>query len=153
MSKLIDKLNQQNLTEAKPIGFGRIRPDSTNIKMQLVASVTQAHIGKATDSAKKVDALLLRISSSDVKKLEPLTQAIPDIPCGVRMEGGTLKNIKPLEKAGSDFIVFPSNSTPLKILESDMGIILEVEKTISEGVVPPAPNCDRCHPPLAAAGE
>jgi hypothetical protein len=27
------------------------------------------------------------------------------------------------------------------------------EKTISEGVVPPEPNCDRCHPPLAAAGE
>lgn len=135
MSKFIDKLQRQEKGEAKPIGFGRTKASSTSVKMQLVASLAQEHTERAADFAEGVDALLLRISTADARKLEAFTKAIPDILWGARLEGSALKKIKPVEKAGSDFIVFSAGSTPLKILEGDTGRILEVEKTINEGLL------------------
>ena len=106
--------------------------------MQLIASLAQVDVASLADSLAGADAGLLRISKlgSGAKTLEKMCQAVPDIPWGGRLGEVGSGGIKELVKAGGDFVVFSAANTPLAILQDDeVGKILEVETSLSEGLL------------------
>ncbi len=135
MSRFIDKLNQISRAEPQPIGFRTKQPSSPKPKLQLVASLAQEGAEDLADHIAGADAGLLRISkpSSGGKALRALSQAVPDIPWGGWLPASGQGGIKQIMKAGGDFLVFPAAS-PLATLEnSELGRIIEVETSLSEG--------------------
>jgi len=74
--------------------------------------------------------------SSGAKTLREMSQAVPDIPWGGWLRNIDRGGIKQMAKAGCDFVVFPAANTPLALLQNDeMGKILEVESSLSEGLL------------------
>lgn len=137
MSKLIDKLNRVSQTAPQPLGFRTTQPAASKRKMLLIASFAQTSAENLTDYINGADAGLLQISSlsSGSKALQKISQAMPDIPWGIRLKDSGSGEIKPLIKAGCDFMVFAA-STPLAMLQKeDAGKILEVEPSLSEGLL------------------
>ncbi len=137
MSKFIDKLNQVSRFVPQSMGFKRAQLDSEKPKILLVASLAEVSDGSA-DYAAGADAGLLRIpkSSSGAKALREMSQAAPDIPWGEWPSNIGRGGIAQMAKAGCDFVVFPAATTPLALLQDDeMGRILEVESSLSEGLL------------------
>lgn len=136
MSRFIDKLNLPR-TGPQPIGFKRAQAASAKPKIQLVASLAEESVEGLADYVAGADAGLLRISrpSSSAKALKELSQAAADIPWGGWLKGSTRGGIEPIKKAGGDFVVFPAEKTPLAVLQSEVGIILEVDSTLAEGLL------------------
>jgi len=138
MSKFIDKLNRLSRAEPQPIGFRTTQTVSPRLKVQLVASLAQENAESLTDYVSGTDVGLLRISefSSGATVLQTMSQAIPDIPWGVWLPGGSPGEIAPMVEAGGDFVGFPATSTPLSVLQSDeVGKILEIDASLSEGLL------------------
>lgn len=138
MSKFIDTLDRLSRSEPQPIGFRVSHSVSPKPKIQLVASVAEESVDGLTEQVAGADAGLLRIAKpgSGAKALQKISRAVPDIPWGSWLQGGSPKEIEGITKAGSDFVVFPATHTPLAILHSDeVGKILEVEASLSEGLL------------------
>ena len=139
MSRFIDKLNRISQAEPQPMGFRATQPTSPRPKIQLVASLAQESVESLADYVAGADAGLLRISkpSSGSKTLQKMSQALPDIPWGGWLQGSGQKEIKQMLKVGCDFVVFPATDTPLAILQNnnEMGKVLEVEASLSEGLL------------------
>jgi hypothetical protein len=139
MSNFIDKLNRLSRGEHQPIGFGAKQSAAPRSKIQLVASLTQEGVdGSSADSITGIDAGLLRISRPEAitESLQKMIETLPDIPCGVWLQGSIRGGIKQLTGAGCDFIVFPAADTPLTIVEKgEVGRILEVEPSLNEGLL------------------
>ena len=137
MSKFIDRLEKLSKAETQPIGFRAQQPASPKPKIQLVASLPQESAESLTGYVAGADAGLLHISklSTGVEALQKISQALPDIPWGVWLQGGQGET-KQLTKTGCDFAVFPAPDTPLAIIENDeVSRILEVEASLNEGLV------------------
>jgi len=137
MSKFIDNLNRLRQGEPQPIGFRAAKPASSKARIQLVASLARESIEGLADNTAGADAGLLRASKPGPagKTLEKVSQSAPDIPWGVWLQGVGQKEIKQITKAGCDFIVFPA-TTPLAMPQNDeMGKILEVEASLTEGML------------------
>ena len=137
MSKLIDKLNRVSQTAPQPIGFRTAQPAASKRNMLLIASFAQTSAENLTDYIDGADAGLLHISnlSSGIKALQKISPATPDIPWGIRLKDSGTSEIKQLIKAGCDFIVF-SAGTPLAMLrKEDVGKVLEVETSLTEGLL------------------
>ncbi len=138
MSRFIDKLNQLSRGGLQPIGFRTRQIAPPKPKIQLVASLAQESAESLTGHVAMADAGLLRISklSSGAEVLQKISQALPDIPWGVWLQGSGQGGIKQMTKAGYDFVVFPATDTPLAIIENaEVGKILEVEASLSEGLL------------------
>ncbi len=138
MSRFIDKLNQVSRVVPQSLGFRRAQPVSGKPKILLIASLAQASVGGLTDYVAGADAALLRIPklSSRAKTLKEMSQAVPDIPWGGWLRNIDKGGIKQTARAGCDFVVFPAANTPLALLQNDeIGKILEVESSISEGLL------------------
>ncbi len=138
MSRFIDRLKKLSQGELQPIGFKVRQLVSPRPKIQLVASLAQESVERLVDYVAGADAGLLRISrpSSGVKALRKISQDLSDIPWGGWLQGSGLGEIKPMTRAGCDFIVFPATNTPLAILQNDeVGKILEVEASLGEGLL------------------
>ena len=138
MSKFIDKLNQISQTTPQPMGFRATQPVSPKPKILLIASLAQAKADSMVDYVTGADAVLFHISklSSGVKALQKMRQVASDIPWGVWLKNTGTEKIKQMAEAGCDFIVFPAANTPLATLQDeDMGRILEVEPSLSEGLL------------------
>ncbi len=138
MSKFIDKLNQVSRVVPQSIGFRRAKPASEQPKILLIASLAGAGVDGLADYVVGADAGLLRIPklSSGAKTLKEMSQAVPDIPWGGWLRNIDQDGIKQMAKAGCDFVVFPAANTPLALLQNDeMGKILEVESSLSEGLL------------------
>ena len=136
MSKLSDKLTQVSRAAPQPVGFRTSQPVPSKPRMLLIASLAQANLDSLADCLDGADAGLLQIpkSSSAAKTLQKISPAIPDIPWGGWLTKSTQEGIEQISKSGCDFIVFPAANTPLAILKDDeMGKVLEVESSISEG--------------------
>jgi len=135
VSKLIDKLNQMSKGGSKPIGFRAAPSASTKTKMLLIASLAQAgEVSRLADSLGGADAVLIGKAGSGAKTIQKAAQSLPDIPWGLQLDD-LGKEIKPVMEAGCDFIVFPANAT-LAISEDDgVGKILQVEPSLSEGLL------------------
>jgi len=119
------------------MGFRAAQPVSQGPKMVLVASLAQANIDDLANYVAGADAGLLRVpeSGSGAKSLQKVLQVVPDIPWGGWL-GGSQGEIKQIAKAGCDFVVFSAANTPLTMLQGDeVGKVLEVEASISEGLL------------------
>lgn len=135
MSQFITKLNQLTQASPQPIGFGARQTASLKPKLQLVASLSQENVEQLVDYVAGADAGLLRFTkpNSAVKAQQKIAQALSDIPCGWWLPEGGQREIKQMVKAGADFVVFPRN-TPLTLLENEeIGKILAVEASLTEG--------------------
>lgn len=138
MSRFIDKLNRLSRAEYQPIGFRVAQQASLKPKIQLVASLAQDNVEHLADYVAGADAGLLRISkpSSGAKTLQKVSQALSDIPWGGWLQGGSPREMERMRKVSCDFVVFPATTTPLAILQnSEVGKILEVEASLSEGLL------------------
>lgn len=125
MSKFIDKLNRIAKGEIAPIGFRRAGSESLKKRIQLVACLSEP-IG-----ADGADAVLLDISGE--------TGASMNVPAETTW-GAWLKNdgtgqVKRLEEAGCDFMVF-SPDTPVTLIEGkDTGKVLEADIAAPDTVI------------------
>jgi len=138
MSQFIDKLNQVSRVVPQAMGFRTAQPVSEKPKILLIASLAGASAGGLADYVVGADAGLLRIPklSSGAKTLKEISQAAPDIPWGGWPRDINEGGIKQMAKAGCDFVVFPAANTPLALPQNDeMGKILEVESSLSEGLL------------------
>ena len=138
MSKLIDKLNRVSQATPQPMGFRVAQSDSPKPKMLLIASLAQPSIDDLADYVAGADAGLLHISNltSGTEALQKVLQAVSDIPWGGWLRGTGWGEIKQIVKVGCDFVVFPAANTSLAIVQDDeLGKILEVEASLSEGLV------------------
>ncbi len=135
MSKLIDRLNQATKALPKPIGFGKALPTSTKPKMPLIVHLSQVkEAGRLADYLKGADALLFTQTDKRAKDLQTLAQSVPDIPWGLWL-ADISDGIKPIVEAGGDFVVFPVSSKLTMPEEDKTGKILQVEASLSEGLL------------------
>lgn len=138
MSRFIDRLNWASQTVVPPLGFGAAQPVSEKPKMLLIASLAKADVDNLASYVAGADAGLLPISklSSGAKIFKEISQAISDIPWGGWLRDAGTGGVKQLEKVGCDFVVFPAANTSLAMLQSsEVGKILEVEASFSEGLL------------------
>ncbi|MFC2006704.1 hypothetical protein ACFLUQ_00860 [Chloroflexota bacterium] len=121
----------------QPMGFRRTAADSLEPKIQLVASLAEESIEGLAGYAAGIDAGVFRVSKSfpTSKAIRKISQAMPDVPWGGWLEGSSQVGIKEMVKVGCDFLVFPAD-TPLAILQNEeVGKILELEASLSEGLM------------------
>ncbi len=137
MSKLIDKLNQVSQAMPQPIGFRGTQPTLPKPKVLLIATLAQANADGLADYVAGADAGLLHISNlnSGAKALQKMCQVVSGIPWGGWLKDSSTREIKQMVKAGCDFIVFPAANTSLAILQDDVGRILQVDPSLSEGLL------------------
>ena len=138
MSRFIDRLNQASQTVLQPMGFGAAQPVSEKPKMLLIASLAKANVADLADYVAGADAALLPISKlgSGTKIFKEISQAISDIPWGGWLGDAGTGEIKQMRKTGCDFVVFPAANTSLALLQNnEVGKILEVEASLSEGLL------------------
>ena len=138
MSKFIDRLNRVARATPQPMGFGHAKSTSEKLKMLLVVSLSQANPDNLADYVTGADAGLLPISkpSQATENIQAISGLTPAIPWGVWLKGFTQGEIKPIVKAGCDFVVFPAVDTSLTMLRDDkVGKILEVEVSLNEGLL------------------
>jgi len=138
MSRFIDKLNQVSRVVPQSIGFGRAQSVSEKPKILLIANLTEASVGGLADYVAGADAGLLHLPklSSGAKTLKEISQAVPDVPWGGWLKDINKDKMGQLAEAGCDFVVFPAANTPLVLLQDDeLGKILEVEASLSEGLL------------------
>lgn len=136
MSIFIDKLNLVSQAMPQPMGF-MTGPVLERPRILLIASLAQGNIDDLADRVSGADAGLLRVtkSSSIVRTFQKASQAASDIPWGGWLEDIGDREIEQVAKVGCDFVIFPAN-TPLAIPTDDkVGKILEVEATLSEGLL------------------
>lgn len=139
MSQFIDKLKRVSQATPQPMGFRATQPILNKPGILLIASLAQADIDSLADRVAGADAGLLRIAklSSGTKALGKVLQAVPDIAWGGWLEGITEEQVEQMTKVDFDFVVFPPASTSLAILEDNKtGKVLQVEASISEGLLP-----------------
>ncbi len=138
MSKFIDKLNRLSQNTPQPIGFRTKQPDSPKPKIQLVVSLDQEDAEGLADYVAGADTGLLRISKLNpgIKTLQKISQAVSDIPWGLWLKDGSHLKIEQMAKAGCDFMAFPPSNTPLTIIQNDeVGKVLEIEASLTEGLL------------------
>ncbi len=120
------------------MGFRSVQPVSPKPKLLLIASLMQDNIGSVGDDVAGADAGLLTISklSSGAKALQQVCQSVPAIPWGGWLKDIGRGDIGQIVKIGADFVVFPAANTSLAILKNaDVGRILQVEASLSEGLL------------------
>jgi len=138
MSKLIDELSQVSQVGLQPMGFRAAQAVPHKPRMLLIASLAQVDVDRLADCVAGADAGLLQIpkSSSGVKALQEICQAMSGIPWGGWLRDIGRGGIRQMVKAGCDFVVFPAAKTSLAILQNDeLGKILEVEPLLDEGLL------------------
>lgn len=132
MSRFIEKLNRLVKGTPQPLGFKKTATFPPKPKIQLIAVPSKDATSLIADGA---DALLLRISSaSSIKKvLEKISSE--NIVWGGWLENGAQVNVDELVKAGCDFLVFSVDTPVTSIKNEEIGKILEVEASLSEGML------------------
>jgi hypothetical protein len=136
MSKFINELKLVSQPGSPPMGFRAAAAAPPKPRMLLVATLAETNVEGLADYMSGADAGLVPILklSSGAKTVHKMSQAMPGIPWGGWLKDTSGKGAK-LVEAGCDFVVFPSD-TPLTMLQdSEMGKILEVGASLSEGLI------------------
>ena len=127
MSRFIEKLKQVAQGVAQPMGFrtvaraGKLRP-------LLVASLADAASPGAGDYIAGADAVLAPLSGAGVEVINKLAGLKGGIIPGGRLTEAAGDELSKSDTAGLDFVVFPTASLSLPILETEAtGRVLEVE--------------------------
>jgi hypothetical protein len=139
MSRLIDALNRVAKAVPQPMGFRAVRPDSSEPRILLIASLAKiedaSHLADGTDGA---DAVLLRLDKSGLaaSTLKKIAASLPNIPWGGWLDDIGNKKMATLVEAGCDFVVFPAASRVLATPQDNkVGKILQVEPSLGEGLL------------------
>jgi hypothetical protein len=138
MSRLIDKLNQVSQAVPQVMGFRAVQPVSPKPRMLLIADLAQASVNRLADYVAGADAGLLHISNlgEGAKTLQEMCQVVSDIPWGGWLRDVGQGGMEQIVEAGCDFVVFLPANTPLAILQDiKLGKILQVEASLSEGLL------------------
>jgi len=130
MSRFTKKLKHLRAA-AQPIGFRSTQPAQAKPKIQLVARLA----GESITGAAGTDALILETGRTPtIKTLKQLTQGLADLPWGCQLQAGAQQGVEPVLKAGGDFVIFPAD-TPLATVPEGLGVILEMEADLNEGLL------------------
>lgn len=135
MSKLVKLLDQSLKTDSEPMGFNLTRTASTRMKILLIANITQAASEHIINNITGVDAIFFSTTKwgPDEDSYGKTSRVSLTVPFGYRLGHIEEKDVKRLEKAGCDFVVFPAVDTSFAILQScKMGRILEIEPSIDD---------------------
>ncbi len=131
MSKFIEALKEVSQAMSRPIGFGRVVQVSQKPRPLLVAGLNEADVTGAAGHIVGADGLLLPAADSAGQ----ISQSIK-IPWGVFARGYDSDKIAELTEKGGDFIVFPAEGMPLRLLEDTvLGRIIAVDETIEDGLI------------------
>lgn len=120
------------------MGFRAMQQVSPKPRMLLIADLAQANVDGLADYVAGADAGLLHISnlSKEAKTLQKICQVMPDIPWGGWLRDVGQGEMKQIVEAGCDFVVFPPANTSLALLQDNkLGKILQVEASLSEGLL------------------
>ena len=136
MSKLIDILKQSSPSVRQPMGFGQSKAGAAKPKMVLIASLSQANVGKLADYVAGADACLWHVSSgSEIDSLHQASQAMPDFLWGWWVAGVSRDDTEKILKLGDDFVVFPTDAPVTSTPDDKVGRILQVETSMSDGLL------------------
>ena len=139
MSRLIDELNRVVRAVPQPMGFRAARPDSSEPRILLIASLAKIEdTNRLADSIDGADAVLLRLDKSGLaaNTLKKIAASLPKIPWGGWLDDTGTKKLATLVEAGCDFMVFPASSRVLATPQDDkVGKILQVEPSLGEGLL------------------
>jgi len=113
MSRFADKIKQALQVTPPAMGFFRNTRPSAKPKMLLVARAGQDDIEKSSAMLEGVDAAVL-VPSKPVltKTLKALAKSLGEMPWGLWLDSDG-QNLKQLESAGVDFVVFSPEKMPL----------------------------------------
>ncbi len=127
MSRFIDSLRKFSAAAAPPMGFRATR-DIAKPRLLLVASLSQPGFEAELSSA---DAGMVAISG-----LKEKAPALADIPWGGWLDSISRGDMKGVEQAGYDFVVFPADKMTLAVLEADkVGRIVAVDAMLDAGLL------------------
>ena len=129
MSKLVKKLKELSGAEPPPIGFARVKAEAPKPRLLLVAGVAQADMVDLESCVAGADGGLVYLSGVGTKALGEVAGKVPDIPWGVWLKGGRVKN---LEKLSFDFAVFPALTSAEVVKGDKTGKILELESSLGD---------------------
>lgn len=122
----------------QPMGFTVAHPVSTRPKMLLIASLAQANnVSRLADYITVADAVLLPIAklSPIAKTLQKIARSASDIPWGGWLGDIGGGEIRPMVEAGCDFVIFPVDTALAIPQDDEIGKILQVEASLSEGLL------------------
>ncbi|HEY98600.1 MAG TPA: hypothetical protein G4O16_10535 [Dehalococcoidia bacterium] len=140
MSRLVDKLTRTATRNAsQPMGFRTARADRDQPKMLVIARVKMDNTGQIADYVTGADGVWLHSARARLtpKAMQPVTESISDIPCGVSLEDAGTGNNKALKKVGCDFLVL-TDSSPVDAMpkeEDDIGTILGIEPSLEDSLI------------------
>ena len=139
MSRLVDKLTKTTRNASQPMGFRTAHADQEHPKMLVIASVKMDNTGQIADYVTGADAVWLRSAKAGLiaKAIQPVTESISDIPCGISLEDVGTGDNKALKKAGCDFLVL-TDTSPVDAMpeeEDDIGTVLEVKPSLEDSLI------------------
>jgi len=131
MSKFTDSLKEVSRVMSRPIGFGRIAQVSPKPRLLLVAGLDETDNPEVAGQIVGADSLLLPAAGS-AKQNSKSTK----IPWGVFVRDYDAAKIKELKKNGGDYIVFPADSIPLRLLEdTKLGRIMVINGVLEDSLI------------------
>lgn len=133
MSKLTEKLNQTTKVAPQGMGFRAVtQPASMKPRLLLIANV-----GEGVESLAEVvagaDGVLLSKLGAGSRTLARISQALSQVPWGLRVRNAEVGRLPQITEAGCDFVVFPS-STEVAAFQNNnkVGKVLQVGSDIKE---------------------
>jgi hypothetical protein len=136
MSFFIEKLTRLRQTDTRPMGFAVSQTPSVKRRMLLIASLKAASLDKISGSVNQVDAILTEIGNSDdAVDIEKACKIKEEIPNGVWLKVSDMDVIKKVTDATCDFIVFPATAPLISTQKDELGKILELDLSWSEGLI------------------
>ena len=154
MSRLVDKLKSLREATPQPLGFTAFTPSPEKPRLQLIAAVTADNLERLSSRPGSVDAVLVEVAKSDdVDGLEKVCQVKDGVPGGARIKaanGGVLKKVL---NAACDFAVFGPGASLAVTQKDRLGRVLEIDVSISEGLMRTAADLPVDAVLAAGAGE
>ncbi|MGA3093828.1 MAG: hypothetical protein ABSD79_00345 [Dehalococcoidales bacterium] len=139
MSRFADNLKNALQVAPPAMGFFRSAQASTKPRMLLVAWAGLDEVEKLPSLLQGADAAVLVPSKTPAARtLKALAKSLGDMPWGLWTEGDT-QNLKSLESAGVDFVVFAPDKMPLAATGEEkpgrvVGIPLDLEDSLARTV-------------------
>lgn len=136
MSHLQERIRRTVRVETRPIGFGTTT-QTDGPSMLLLASLPIA-MPKEQPGPLPVDAVLFDMSDlkDHEQDLRRATEALGDIPCGVRLLSADRATAAALKEVGADYLVFDvEQSDASLLLEEKLGLVVSASTEMSEGLL------------------
>ena len=129
MSKLSEALQRKRRGEsARVMGFGTRAAEKDRALLLGVLGASASDAGEAIDAGADFVALAAENADEAVATLDGLDGLI-----GAQLESLANEGIEAVEEAGADFVIVKPETAAAGIVDSDLGLVLEVEEAWEEG--------------------